>query len=249
MSIVNIAVSGCSGKMGQVLCKHLLSHSQYKLVAGIDPASYGKDLGAMLGTGENGIIIAPDLAACLKSCEIDAVIDFTRPAAVVANIKTCLKAKTPILIGTTGISDSDRAELDALAKQNDTPALLVPNFAIGAILMMEFAQKAAKYMKDVEIIEMHHPQKIDKPSGTALLTRQKIIEASPNLSLTNDNDVPVHSVRLPGMVAHQMVIFGGSGQTLTIRHDSLSRDSFMPGIDIALGQLTGFTGLRVGLKI
>lgn len=249
MSIVNIAVSGCCGKMGQVLCKYLLSHSQYKLVAGVDPAMSGKDLGIMLGTGENGIIIAADLATCLQSYEIDAVIDFTRPAAVVANIKTCLKAKTPILIGTTGIDTSDRAELDALAKQNGTPALLVPNFAIGAILMMEFAQKAAKYMKDVEIIEMHHPQKIDKPSGTALLTRQRIIEANPNLSVSNDDDVPVHSVRLPGMIAHQMVIFGDSGQTLTIRHDSLSRESFMPGIDIALAQLTGFAGLKVGLKI
>ena len=249
MSIINIAVAGCTGKMGQVLCRHLLSHSRYRLVAGIDPAHSGKDLCTIIGTTETQIKIAHDLASCLSSNKVDAVIDFTSPAAVVANIKTCLEAKTSVLIGTTGISDKDRAKLDTLAQQNETAALLVPNFAIGAILMMEFAQKAAQYMKNVEIIEMHHPQKIDKPSGTALLTRQKIIESMPNSSAASDNDVPVHSVRLPGMVAHQMVIFGDLGQTLTIRHDSLSRESFMPGIDLGLEQLEGFTGLRIGLKI
>ena len=140
--------------------------------------------------------------------------------------------------------------LAELARENNTGIMIVPNFAIGAILMMNFAKMAAKYMKAAEIIELHHDQKVDKPSGTAIKTRKGMLEATGRISEMDNADlIPIHSVRLPGLVAHQEVILGDLGQTLTIRHDSISRDSFMPGIAIALKQMGSFTGLRVGIEL
>ena len=140
--------------------------------------------------------------------------------------------------------------LELLSENTQTPVLIVPNFAIGAVLMAEFAKKAAQYIKNVEIIELHHNQKIDKPSGTAIKTRQGILEAQNQTDKESDeNYVPIHSIRLPGLVAHQEVIFGDVGQTLTIRHDSLNRDSFMPGISLALEQIKTAKGLEIGLKL
>ena len=244
-----VAVIGCAGKMGQVVCRYLLSHSNYELAAGIDVSRAGDDLGNMLGLGNTGIIISQNLQTTISESHIDAAIDFTTPESVVANAAVCLQAKVPVLIGTTGISQEDQVKLDNLAQKMNSGVMIVPNFAIGAILLMDFARKAARYMKNVEIIELHHPQKLDKPSGTAIRTRQGILE---ELGINDESlpeEVPIHSVRLPGLVAHQEVIFGDIGQTLTIRHDSLNRDSFMPGIGLALSQIHTFTGLRIGLDI
>ena len=235
--------------MGQVVCRYLLSHNSYELAAGIDNGRAGDDLGAVLGLGSTGITISPNLQTTISESHIDIAIDFTTPDAVVANAAVCLQAKVPVLIGTTGISQEDQVKLDNLAQKMNTAVMIVPNFAIGAVLMMDFAKRAARYMKQVEIIELHHPQKLDKPSGTAIKTRQGILE---ELGISDESaaeQVPIHSVRLPGLVAHQEVIFGDIGQTLTIRHDSLNRDSFMPGIGIALGQMHSFTGLKVGLDL
>lgn len=244
-----IAVIGCAGKMGQVVCRYLLSHNNYELAAGIDCNRAGDDLGSVLGLGNTGITISPNLQSTIAETRIDAAIDFTTPDSVVANSAVCLQAKVPVLIGTTGISQEDQVKLGHLAQKMESAVLIVPNFAIGAILMMDFARRAARYMKNVEIIELHHPQKLDRPSGTAIKTRQGILE---ELGIKDESlveEVPIHSVRLPGLVAHQEVIFGDIGQTLTIRHDSLNRDSFMPGIGLALEQINSFTGLRVGLEI
>lgn len=177
-------------------------------------------------------------------------IDFTIPSVVVANAAICLQTGVPVLIGTTGISSEDNVKLDNLARKMNTSVMIVPNFAIGAILMMEFSRKAAKYMKAAEIIELHHPQKVDKPSGTALKTRQGMLEElKMENESANEDCIPIHSVRLPGLVAHQTVMFGDIGQTLTIRHDSLNRDSFMPGIGLALHRLGTFKGLKIGLDL
>ncbi len=248
MNRKRIAVIGCLGKMGQVLCRYLLSHPDFELSAGIDVAKIGEDLGLAVGAEATGINISSDLPKVLESARIDIAVDFTTPATVVENAKVCLAAKTPVLIGTTGISARDEELLDSLAKDNGTAAMIVPNFAIGAILMMEFAKKAARFMKNVEIIEFHHQQKLDKPSGTALKTRRGILHEM-GIDDESSPEVPVHSVRLPGLVAHQSVIFGDIGQTLTIRHDSLNRDSFMPGIALALKQIQTFSGLRIGLEV
>lgn len=245
----NIAVSGCGGKMGKTLCAFLSSHVEFNLVAGIDPRLAGQNLGKVAGF-ESDIIVSGSISEALKSAKVDVVVDFTAPSAVVGNAVECLKLKTPILIGTTGISEKDQNMLAELASENNTGIMIVPNFAIGAILMMNFAKMAAKYMKAAEIIELHHDQKVDKPSGTAIKTRKGMLEATGRISEMDNADlIPIHSVRLPGLVAHQEVILGDLGQTLTIRHDSISRDSFMPGIAIALKQMGSFTGLRVGIEL
>ena len=153
----------------------------------------------------------------------DAAIDFTSPSAVHGNMRRALEAAVPCLVGTSGLSDDALTDLDETARSNGVPCLVVANFAIGAVLMMRFAETAAPYFDGVEVIELHHETKLDAPSGTARATAQRL-----------GGDVPVHSVRLPGLIAHQEVILGTTGQTLTIRHDTTSRDAFAPGVLLAL---------------
>ncbi len=164
----------------------------------------------------------------------DAAIDFTRPDAVVANIRSCLEHGLPCVIGTTGF---DPARVAAAAQERGVPCFFAPNFALGAVLMMRYAREAARVLPRAEIIELHHEAKLDAPSGTAKATAELI-----------GPDVPIHSVRLPGLVAHQEVLFGGPGELLTIRHDTTSREAFVPGVLLALERLPTLPpGLTVGL--
>jgi len=156
----------------------------------------------------------------------DAAVDFTRPDAVRANVERCLAVGVPAIVGTTGLTDDDLAALDGLARDHGVPCLVVPNFALGAALMMRFAAEAARHLPRAEIVELHHEGKLDAPSGTAKATAAAM-----------GGDVVIHSVRLPGLVAHQEVLLGGDGQTLTIRHDTVSRDAFAPGVLLALDRL------------
>lgn len=235
--------------MGKTLCSFINSHKDYNLVAGIDPKFAGQKLSEVAGIN-TGIIVSGSIAEAISQTKVDVVIDFTAPSVVVENAKACLTANTPIIIGTTGISPDNQKMLGELATSHKTSIMIIPNFAIGAILMMGFAKIAAKFMKKAEIIELHHDTKVDKPSGTAIKTRKGMLEATDRLSEENNNEViPIHSVRLPGLVAHQEVIFGDLGQTLTIRHDTCSRESFMPGIAMALEQIDTFTGLRTALEL
>ena len=238
----NILVIGCCGKMGQTVCKFVNSQDKYNLVGGIDVSRVGEI--------NEGVTVCNDLKKFLKENKVDVAIDFTMPSSVVGNAVECLRAKTPIIVGTTGISDENKKMLGKLAEDNQTGIMIVPNFAIGAILMMEFAKTAAKYMKAAEIIELHHDQKKDKPSGTAIKTRAQMLKVKGIVSNeAKDSDIPIHSVRLPGLVAHQEVILGDIGQTLTIRHDSFNRESFMPGIAIALEQIKTIKGLQESVTI
>lgn len=167
----------------------------------------------------------------------DAAVDFTTPAAVLGNTRRALGAGIPCVIGTTGLTDDGLAGLDELARERGVPCLVVPNFAIGAVLMMRFAAEAARAMPHAEIVELHHETKLDAPSGTAKATAARM-----------GGNVPIHSVRLPGLVAHQEVILGAPGQTLTIRHDTTSREAFVPGVLLALERLSSLpSGLTVGL--
>lgn len=167
----------------------------------------------------------------------DAAVDFTAPDSVLGNATDCLEAGVPCLIGTTGLTDEGLASLDRLARDRGIPCFVAPNFAIGAVLMMRFAEQAAGAMPHAEIIELHHETKVDAPSGTAKATAERM-----------GGDVPIHSVRLPGLVAHQEVILGAPGQTLSIRHDTTSRDAFVPGVLLALEKLGSLPpGLTVGL--
>lgn len=168
----------------------------------------------------------------------DAAVDFTAPSAVLGNATAALAAGVPCVIGTTGLSDDDLAELDRRARERKIPCFVAPNFALGAVLMMRFAAEAARSFPNAEIIELHADTKLDAPSGTAKATAARM-----------GGDVPIHSVRLPGLVAHQEVILGGQGETLTIRHDTTSREAFVPGVLLALDRLRGLPpGLTVGLE-
>ena len=166
--------------------------------------------------------------------DADVAVDFTRPEAVEENVRVGLEAGLPVVIGTTGF---DQERIAALASEHELPVLYAPNFALGAVLMMRFAAEAGKLLPKAEIVELHHDQKLDAPSGTAKATAALLPEGT-----------PIHSVRLPGLVAHQEVIFGGPGQTLTIRHDTSSREAFVPGVLLALERIRSLPpGLTVGL--
>jgi 4-hydroxy-tetrahydrodipicolinate reductase len=168
---------------------------------------------------------------------VDAAVDFTAPSAVLDNARAALSAGVPCVIGTSGLTAAGLDELDGLARARGVACLVVPNFAIGAVLMMRFAAEASRHMARAEIVELHHDGKLDAPSGTALRTAGLM-----------QGEVPIHSVRLPGLVAHQEVLLGGLGETLTIRHDSLSRESFMPGVVMAVRAVPGRPGLTMGLE-
>jgi 4-hydroxy-tetrahydrodipicolinate reductase len=168
----------------------------------------------------------------------DAAVDFTRPDAVRANVERCLGGGVPCVVGTTGLGPDELAALDALGRARGVACFVAPNFAVGAVLMMRFAAEAARFLPRAEIVELHHEAKVDAPSGTARATAEAM-----------GGDVPIHSVRLPGLVAHQEVLLGGDGELLTIRHDTLSREAFVPGVLLALERLPTLSpGLTVGLE-
>jgi 4-hydroxy-tetrahydrodipicolinate reductase len=218
-SPIRVAVAGAAGRMGSTVCDAVEGAEDMELVARADPA---------LGTTLQDVLsMAPDV-----------LVDFTIPTTALANAHDAVAAGIHVVIGTTGF---DLSELDDLrdAKAN---VFVAPNFAIGAVLMMRFAVEAARHMARAEIIELHHDRKVDAPSGTAARTAALMREAG-------GAEVPVHSVRLPGLVAHQEVILGDVGQTLTIRHDSIDRMSFMPGVLLAVRKVAGLTeSPTVGLE-
>jgi 4-hydroxy-tetrahydrodipicolinate reductase len=201
------------------------------------------------GSGKVGSALAPRLAEAgheLTSVSSgdawepaghEAAVDFTEPAAVRANVERCLAASVPAVVGTTGLGPDDLEAFDALGREHEVACFVAPNFALGAVLMMRFAAEAGRHLPRAEIVELHDEAKLDAPSGTA--------KATANLL---PGETPIHSVRLPGLVAHQEVLFGGDGQLLTIRHDTFSREAFAPGVLLALDRLADLpAGLTVGL--
>lgn len=202
--MTRVAVAGAAGKMGQAVCEAVEEADGLELSGRADPA-LGVELSEVL-------------------TDADVVVDFTVPDTALANLRACLEAGVHAVVGTTGF-DLDAAREAAEASQAN--CFVAPNFAIGAVLLMEVSQTIAKHMPECEIVELHHDKKLDAPSGTAKRTQELIDAAGGNVHQ------PIHSVRLPGLVAHQEVIFGGVGQTLAIRHDSIDRRSFMPGVVLA----------------
>jgi 4-hydroxy-tetrahydrodipicolinate reductase len=199
--------------------------------------------------GRVGSVVAPALEAAGHEVRgigrgeeadvagLDAAVDFTQPDAAAANVRAALEQGVPVVVGTSGLGGAQLEELDSLALERSLPLLVVPNFAIGAVLMMRFAEAAAEHLPRAEIVELHHEGKKDAPSGTARATAERL-----------PGEPPIHSVRLPGLVAHQEVLLGGDGQLLTIRHDTLSREAFVPGVLLALEKLATLPpGLTVGL--
>ncbi len=257
MANIRVVVNGASGKMGQTVIAALAKENGIEVVGGIDvKASEGR---IALGDGRS-VPVSSNLEGILTSTKPDVLVDFTIPAAVMTTVRTTVKHGVNLVIGTTGLKPDDLAEIEKLAKANNISAFVAPNFALGAVLMMVMAKLASKYMDTAEIIELHHDQKLDAPSGTALATARMMAEARTqpfNRPKQGDPNQPsrglvasginIHSVRLPGYVAHQEVIFGGLGQTLTIRHDSTGRDSFLPGIILAVKEVGKKKGLTYGL--
>ena len=258
--MTTVIVNGACGRMGQAVLKAVQEADGLELVGAADIKG-GADTGSLVGLPANGILVETDLEALLARKKPEVMVDFTRPDVVFGNVMTALAHKTSPVVGTTGLSDDQKAEIAKAVEENDTPAFIAPNFAIGAVLLMVMSRQAAKYMPDVEIIELHHDKKLDAPSGTAIQTAAMIAEVRKAHKQGNPDEfeklegargadyegMHIHSVRLPGYVAHQEVIFGGLGQTLTIRHDSMNRESFMPGVVLAAKKVRSLKGLTVGL--
>lgn len=259
---VRVLVAGAAGRMGREVVKAVAGDPATKLVGAVDISEIGADAGELAGIGARGVKVASDLAAALRETRAEVVVDFTRAEAAFANAQVALAAGVSPVIGTTGMNSEQLATLRRAAEGNGVGALVAPNFALGAVLLMRFAAQAARYLPEVEIIELHHEKKVDAPSGTALKTAEMIRAARSPERLPRPSEeikvegcrggdfdgIRIHSVRLPGYVAHEEVIFGGVGQTLTLRHDSIDRISFMPGVLLACKQVRGLKGLVYGLE-
>lgn len=220
--MIRVVVSGAAGRMGATVCRAIEGADDMELAGRADP-----QLNSRL----------EDLLS-----EADVVVDFTTPDDVFGNARMCLQAGVHIVIGTTGMSAEQMKQLDSLVNASSANCFCAPNFAIGAVMMMEASKLVAKHMPACEIIELHHEQKLDAPSGTSKRTAELVACGD------EERFPPIHSVRLPGLVAHQEVIFGGVGETVTIRHDSISRESFMPGVLRAIRKVGELEGMVVGLE-
>lgn len=257
-----ILVNGACGRMGQEVVKTIVNELDDLLVGVCDRVNSGKDIMKILSLDGPEVIIKDSLLEAIKESEPDVIIDFTTPRVVMENIEIGLSNGINMIVGTTGITEIDLEKIENLTRENKVNALIVPNFAIGAVLMMRFAYEAAKYLDDVEIIDIHHEKKVDAPSGTAIKTAELINSARKRKEGARSDEIEklacargadcsgikLHSIRLPGLIAHQEVIFGAEGQSLTIRHDSYNRRSFMPGVKLALEKIEEIDGLVYGLE-
>ncbi len=260
MGQIEVLVSGACGRMGSEVVRAVSQDNGLKLVAAVDKVNIGRDIGEIAGLERSGISVKSELAQAINENKPEVMVDFTTPTMVMENIRTGLKAGVHVVVGTTGFSTEDLQEIKILCSDYKVNALVAPNFAIGALLMMRCAAISAKYFSEVEIIELHHDRKLDAPSGTSIKTAEMIMESRINAGHPDIGEekikgvrggemggIRVHSIRLPGLIAHQEVIFGGEGQTLTIRHDSLSRESFMPGVILGIKKVIERPGLTYGL--
>jgi 4-hydroxy-tetrahydrodipicolinate reductase len=243
---------------------------EFNLVGAADPAFAGKIIAEVLGV-ESPIRMEKDIGSVLSSMPVDVVVVFSVPAAAMDDIGASMQSKAVPVVGTTGVTVENLEEIRGLAARHGVGAIIAPNFAVGAVLMMKLSAEAAKHLPAVEIIELHHDKKLDAPSGTAIKTAEMIAAARivgagfeippqqswppqrpwgdmPAARGAEFHGIPIHSVRLPGLVAHQEVIFGGLGQTLSIRHDSYDRKSFMPGVLLAIRKARGLTDVIYGLE-
>ena len=244
--MIKVAVCGAMGRMGKEVCAAVNADSEMELVAQIDIA------------GDN----FKSIEEAHKACDIDVLVDFTQPASIYENAKYCLNNGIKIVIGTTGLKDEEIEHLKKLSTENKTGCLIAPNFSTGAVLMMMFAQMAAKYFDNAEIIEYHHNQKKDAPSGTSIKTAAMMAEVKDDFTKNNCaetetiegarggnsySNIHIHSVRMPGYIASQEVIFGSSGQIMTIRHDSMDRKCYMQGVLLAVKHIFKHNDFVYGL--
>ncbi len=252
---MRVAVVGAGGRLGTVACRALDAADGIDLVAAVQPSAAGRDLGDVVGVGQGVTVVGAieDL-----DVDVDVAIEVTRPPNGARHAAALRERGVHAVVGTSGVTAEDVADLEA--QDVAANALVVPNFALGAVLLQQFAEQAARHLPHVEVVELHHDGKADAPSGTALATADRIADArttTPSVVGGDDDHpgargfthrgVPVHAVRLPGLVAHQEVLFGGTGELLTLRHDSTSRESFAAGIVLAVRGVADLDGVTVGL--
>ena len=255
---IRVGVFGAGGRMGTEVCRAVAGDPTMELVAAVDPHHSGLDVRTVTGAEVKGVTIGPS-ADDLSEADVDVAVDFTQLDAARSNLAWCAKHGVHAVVGTTGFTDEDYATIeDSFTSSN---CVIAPNFAIGAVLMMRFAELAAPFFETAEVIELHHDQKVDAPSGTAVATVRRMAAASDEWADdptrteviegarggAGPGGIRVHSVRLRGLVAHQEVLLGTTGQSLAIRHDSYDRTSFMPGVLLAIRGVGERPGLTVGL--
>lgn len=250
---VKVAVCGALGRMGRETVRAVLGAPDMDIVG----------LADLTAAELEAHRVDTNLKAMLDRAQPDICVDFTLPEAAVANAQACLESQVAVVVGTSGMGETELDELKRTSERTGGSVLVVPNFAIGAVLMMRFAEEAARWMPEAAVVELHHPGKLDAPSGTAMHTATRIaagrppdfeparrhtLVKAPGALGGEHAGVPVHSIRLPGHVAHQMVVFGAGGESLTLRHDSLDRTSFMPGVLLAIRRVQERPGLTIGLE-
>lgn len=259
---MRIIVSGFRGKMGTSCTNMVLNHEDFTLAAVYDPFATEVYLDELPQYGGHHVRVYQDKELLVSEVEADIWIDFSRPEAAYENTKFAIEHRLRPVIGTTGFTADQFDELVMLSKEVGLGGLIAPNFAVGAVLMMEFAAKASKYFPNVEIIELHHDNKLDAPSGTAIKTAELIYKERGDHHQGNPEEMEtiagargadfhgmkIHSVRLPGLVAHQQVQFGSAGEGLTIRHDSYDRESFMTGVALSCQKVMEIDYLAYGLE-
>lgn len=266
---IPVVVNGATGKMGREAIKAIAQAKDMTLLGAIsrNPAIAGQDIGEIIGCGELEVPVTPDLQATLAMAAQErqpaVMVDFTHPDSVYENVRSAIAYGVRPVIGTTGLSAEQIEDLADFADKSSLGCLIIPNFSIGVVLMQQAAMQASQYFDHVEIIELHHNQKADAPSGTAIQTAQLLsefgkpynpptVEETEKLpgargSVTADG-IRIHSIRLPGLIAHQEIIFGASGQIYTLRHDTSDRSSYMPGVLLSIRKVTQLKSLVYGLE-
>lgn len=251
--MIRVAIAGPRGNMGREAVKMVQNHEDFQLVSTLD---------SRMSEEQMDIPVYVDLEKLLIETKPDVLVDLTSPELGMKHTTLAIQHGVRPVVGTTGFTESDLQQLQDLCAQYNTGCIIAPNFSIGAVLMMKFSEVAARYMQDVEIIEMHHDRKLDAPSGTAIKTAELIQNHRNSHPQGNPKEketiagargadyegMRLHSVRLPGLVAHQQVLFGGDGQLLTLRHDSFNRESFMPGIALCIQRVMKRTDFIYGME-
>lgn len=252
-----VVVQGALGRMGREVVSAVCHQDGMQVVGAVELETKGDNL--PLPDGSGNVPLASDLEHILIDCQPDVLVDFTIAQATMPTVRIAASKGVNLVIGTTGLTKAEINDIDRLSQAHQIGAVVAPNFALGAVLMMHLAKIAARYLDYAEIIELHHHLKADSPSGTALSTAQAMAKAKGKPFLPVEQNkayasrgeqvegITIHSVRLPGLLAHQEVILGGPGQTLSIRHDTISRECFMPGVILAVKTVVGYKGLIYGL--
>ena len=254
--MIRVGVVGATGRMGREVCRAVSADPELTLAAAVSHSAPGSTLGEAIGLeGDDAGVVLVERLDAVRDADVGVLVDFTSPVHAPDHIAWGIANGVHVVVGTTGF------EIDDAWRNAPVGVIVAPNFAIGAVLLVRFAEQAARHLPSAEVIELHHDRKVDAPSGTAILTARRIASARGEASGTPAGDdrhpgargaeidgIRVHSVRLPGLVAHEEVIFGGQGQTLTLRHDSTDRTSFMPGVLLAIKAAPARPGLTVGLE-